>query len=298
MRAQSIPKYIRGLARGLKKFRPRDVLNILGGTPFVVKQLGWQGFSIVVDVRDPAISRPILLIGEYERNVTELVVSLVRDNTRFLDIGANIGYFSLLAASRHEGVRVTSFEPDPDNVRLFKTSVALNGFESRINVYPCAVSDRNETLQFSNLGYERNRGARFTAKSRDILEARAIENGARFSQVQAVCLDELLGNENFDLVKVDIEGYEPHAFKGMENLLRRNRPVVITEFAPGTIEHITRTDPADLLKLFVRLGYLLNIIDENGELMEFGDGTGRLMDHYRQAQTHHIDLLLKPAFSE
>jgi hypothetical protein len=73
---------------------------------------------------------------------------------------------------------------------------------------------------------------------------------------------------------------------------------VITEFAPGTIEHITWTDPADLLKFFVQLGYSLNAIDENGGLMEFGDGTGRLMDHYRQAQTHHIDLLLKPAFSK
>lgn len=294
MRLRSIPKYVRGVGRGLKPFGPRDLLKIVSGSPFIIRQLPKQGFSIVVDVRDPAISRPILLIGEYERNVSELVASLVKENSRFLDVGANIGYFSLLAASRHESVRVFSFEPDPDNVRLLKTSIAFNGFESRITVYPCAVSDRNETLSFSNLGNEKNLGARFTAKSRDILESRATGKGTLFREVQAVCLDEFLKNEQFDVVKVDIEGYEPHAFKGMFNLLRKNRPTVVTEFAPGTIEHITRTDPLDLLKLFVHLGYSLNVIGESGALLEFGDGTGRLMDHYRQAKTHHVDLLLKP----
>lgn len=286
---------MRGLGRGLKPFARRDLLKIVSGSPFVIKQLPGQGFSIVVDVRDPAISQQILVIDEYERQVSELVVSLVKEHSRFLDVGANIGYFSLLAASRHESVRVFSFEPDPDNVRLLKTSIAFNGFESRITVYSCAVSDRNETLSFSRLGNEGHRGARVMAKLSDIPESRLPNPSASFHEVQAVYLDEFLKNEQFDVVKVDVEGYEPHAFKGMAHLLRKTRPAVVTKFAPRTIENIARTDPLDLLKFFVQLGYSLNVIGESGELMEFGDASGRLMDHCRQAQTRHIDLLLKPA---
>lgn len=280
-------RYAGALLKALARQRPRDALRACAASPLMVKHLGEYGIDMVLDVRDKAISRPLAVIGEYEKNVAAVLARHFREDTCFLDLGANIGFFSLLAAAHCPRGQVLSFEPDPANIRLFRASIALNGFESRITLYPHAVSDRDEMLSFSNLGNAANIGARFTAKSRAALEGHAAP-GAAFTEVRAVCLDTFLSGRKIDLVKVDIEGFEPYAFRGMAGLLRRDRPVVVTEFAPGTIRHISQTNPADLLALFRELGYEVGVIGPGGAVAPAAGDLSELGDR------HHVDLLLTP----
>ena len=292
MNIKKIPIYLKGIARSLSKARPRDLLKVLSNSPYIIEEIDEHGFSIILSVRDPAISKPLLCIQQYERNVTQTLLKYMQDDTHFLDIGANIGFFSLLAAKRCPHGHVWSFEPDPHNFNLFKSSIALNQLDQQIHAYQLAASNKEETLGLSNLGYADNLGSRFTAKESSTLKNRSINQNATYDEIHAVCLDQFLENERIDLIKVDIEGYEPFAFQGMQRLIQKNRPTIITEFAPGTIEHISQTNPVDLLKFFNEADYKLSIIEANGNIIK--KNVDQIMDYFMRARTHHVDLLLEP----
>ena len=83
--------------------------------------------------RDQTISRRIREDGIWEPYETSLLLSMLQPGDVFVDVGANIGYFSVLAAVVvGEGGAVFAFEPDPDNFRLLRDNVALNGFEQQV----------------------------------------------------------------------------------------------------------------------------------------------------------------------
>jgi FkbM family methyltransferase len=248
------------------------------------------GFAIMVSVRDSVVGRSMVEKGRYESHFTDHFCSCLAPETRFLDVGANIGYYSLLAASRCPAGRVYSFEPDANNYDLLEKSVAYNGFENLVEAYPYAVSDRNETLTLSDLGNEPNYGARFTTKSPE--ELRKITD-AGLREVRAVKLDDFLGDKPVDLVKMDIEGFEPHAIRGMQDLLRRHRPVLFLEFAPINLRLFGDTTPEAFLEDLISRGYEVRVIRKSRTLA-FGNQVDRIMSHFQERKKQHIDLILTP----
>ena len=213
--------------------------------------------------------------------------------THFVDVGANIGFFTLVVARRAERGRVWSVEPDDRNVRLLRASVALNGFEGRVEVHHLAASDADGEVFFSTLGYESLIGSRFTAKDEATLLARSLAGAARPTKVPARRVDDLVGEARVDVVKIDVEGHEPAVLAGMTGVLRRQRPLVFAEFAPGTIRHISGTDPAAMLRLVLDCGYALAIVEKSGAVTALGaDIEGVLARH--DAKQHHLDLLFTP----
>lgn len=289
-----IRAYGAGLLRGLSGLRPRRVLSLLGGSDFAVKRLDAQGFSILVDVRDYALAKPILVAGRYEPHVTAALLSEAREDTVFLDVGANIGFFTLLLASRCPSGRAFSIEPDPDNARLLAASVALNGFSSRVTVHPVAASDEEGVLTLSDLGNARNLGARFTAKRRDRLDVHVHGPAPKFVEVRATRLDGLIDVPRLDLVKMDIEGFEPVALRGMEGLLRKHRPVLVMEFAPGTIRDIAGEEPVGVLKALIASGYELGVVESEGRARTMTRDADALLKTCESLGVHHVDLLARP----
>jgi FkbM family methyltransferase len=294
MNFRRIPAYAASLARGVFRARPRDVLRLLADSPLVVKRLPDIDLSLILRVDDPAISKPLLCLGRYEQHVTDALLACLRDGARFVDVGANLGYYSLAVARRFPRSTVWSFEPDPQNYALLRANVALNGLEERVRTYPAALSDREEELFFSTLGNARNLGARFTAKAAETLAAHARPGAEAPTRVRALPLDRVLERETVDVVKVDVEGFEPAVFRGMEGLLRRCAPVIVTEFAPGTIRHISGSDPLDLLRFFERLRYRYAVIEAGGGLTDCGTDAQAVMARVPAARVHHVDLLLRP----
>jgi FkbM family methyltransferase len=266
---------------------------MLSTSRYTVADLARYGVSMVVDVRDPAISKPILALGEYERGVTRALMSFVKEDTRFLDVGANIGYFSLLVGRRCPQGCVWSFEPDPGNFRLLRTNVVMNDLEAVISAHGLAVSDRNERLYLSDLGHGSNIGARFTARDEQTLKERCAAGAAETLVVEAVAIDSFLAEERVDLVKVDVEGFEPSVFRGMEETMRRNSPVIFAEFAPGTIRHISRSDPAELLELVDSLGYRVRVVSDGCDIVECDGRTGSVMAYFEDRVTHHLNLIMQ-----
>src|ERR1700722_13638338 len=179
-----------------------------------------NGFSIYV-AKDDALIAPGIRAG-YEPEVTRVFLEHMGECV--LDIGANCGYFSLLAASR--GARAYAFEPLQRNLRLLHASVALNRFEG-IEIMAAAASDSPRTLII---------GASYTngivAEPRDEIQAALAAD-----YVAAVCIDDVIpGDEAVSIIKIDVEGHEYLALAGASRTIRKHRPVIISEFAPAALK--------------------------------------------------------------
>lgn len=249
-----------------------------------------HGFTMFVSARDRVVGWSIVERGEYEHHFTRHFCACLTPDTRFVDVGANIGYYSLLAASRCERGRVYSFEPDPTNYALLSRNVARNGYGGRVETYPFAAGDVDETVTLGDLGNPGNFGARFTSKERETIRRVA---GAGLREVRAVRLDDVLGGAPVDLVKMDIEGFEPHAVRGMQGILRRRRPVLFLEFAPVNLRLFGNTAPEAFLEELVALGYGIHVI-RKARLVPFGRDVRAVVRHFEARGKQHIDLVLKP----
>ena len=245
--------------------------------------------------RGDHISRRIVLTGTWEPHVTKAFRSLVRPASYVLDVGANMGWFSLLAASI--GANVTSIEPDSENFRLLAASTALNGLEDRLTAIHCAASDNDCVLELSDLGYGANSGARFVGESHDHVRAMRgdlKEEEMHFEPVAGRRLDDVVAEgQRVDLVKIDIEGYELHALPGMVRILEQDQPVVFSEFAPNSLIGIGGSDPADYFDFFQSRGYRASCVLADGSLRPMS--AVEITSEVERREGEHVDLLWRPA---
>lgn len=180
--------------------------------------------QIEVDSRDP-MGKAIYLYGCYEYEVTQLVRDLITPQTVFFDVGANIGYYSLLAASRAK--LVFAFEPMKAIFDRLAKNVKRNGL-SNVTMVNAAVSDRDGDDTIFTQPSSNNTG----------LASLQASEGAVPESVPAVTLDTLIREHRLarvDLMKVDIEGAEVRAFEGGRELLSpSDAPDVIFEAHAGS----------------------------------------------------------------
>jgi FkbM family methyltransferase len=168
----------------------------------------------------------------WQRPLTAFIAQALRPGDGFVDVGANIGYFSVIAASAvGTRGRVHSFEPDPENFALLERNRALNGLEG-MRCHAVAVADRiGEAVLHRSAS---NRGGH------SLLEKPGLAGELR---VPVTRLDVVLADEPPPrIVKIDVQGGDLAVLEGMEGLLSggRSRPLVILEFAPGEFH---RVDP-------------------------------------------------------
>jgi FkbM family methyltransferase len=241
-------------------------------------------FKLYCRKSDLDVGSAIIQTGEHESHVAAVLRSLARPGQVVVDLGANIGYFAMLASSVvGPSGQVIALEPNAQNLRLLYASVVEGGAKN-IVVLPVAASFAPEIFRMQAFG------------SNGFLDA-ATPGQAGAQYVQAVVLDEILqGLPAIHVVKMDIEGFEPFALRGMTRLLQRHRPAVITEFSPWHIEHRCRVRPVEYLEQLVALGYRLAIIETSGQTTPM-DGPEAIMQSWRSKNDDklHFDLLATPA---
>lgn len=217
----------------------------------VMRMVDTGPFLMAVDSDDPLIAPGIITGYGYERHVTAALQGELRPDSVFVDLGANMGWFALHAAAIARQGQVIAIEPNYNNVQLLYHSLLANGFDN-VRVLLCAVSDRPTKLR---LNFVRSNGYVAPVGSGD-KEATIVEGQP---------LDALLGDiPRVDVLKMDIEGYEPIALRGMIGTLRRCRPVLLCEFHPTMIRAIANTEPVTFLEALNELGYRLAVIAHDG----------------------------------
>jgi len=164
-------------------------------------------------------------LGTYEPGLQEAARQLIQPGMVVYDVGANIGYISLIAARlAGENGHVYSFEAHPANVERLKENFDLNDLARQAKAIHAAVTDRTGEAVF--LAHES--GAMGKAKG----SAGRDEHYAAELRVPAIALDDFVfqqGNPPPQVVKIDIEGGEGMALRGMKKMLAKIRPLFMIE---------------------------------------------------------------------
>jgi FkbM family methyltransferase len=164
-------------------------------------------------------------LGTYETDLQAAAAKLIQPGSVVYDIGANIGYISLLSAQLSGLTGKTfSFEALPANVERLMTNISINGLGSRVTVIHAAVIDTDQRVTF------------LTHPSGAM--GKALGSAGRDEQyngritVPGLAVDTFIYDQNHpepDLVKMDIEGGEGSALAGMQRLLSEKKPIFLIE---------------------------------------------------------------------
>lgn len=216
--------------------------------PFVTAVLD-AGFSMKLDLRD-AVQRRMYFYGDYdERYEAKMIRRLLDKGEIFWDIGANIGYFSLLAAAalQHTG-QVVAFEPGQAAYARLLDNIALNPFRN-IAPFNLAVTDRQgEAALYLAAG---------TADGGASLYGAGPEVTARES-CRTVALDGFAPSHALpgpDFIKIDVEGAELFVLRGARQILAASRPLLLVELKAGTLA-ASGTDKHEIQELLAGYGYV------------------------------------------
>jgi FkbM family methyltransferase len=180
----------------------------------------------------------------YEQEEVQLIRELVKPNDLCFDIGANIGYFTILLAkiSRY----VYAFEPEPENFRLLIKNIAHNKLEQKTYPLMTAVGLTTELGDLykcsTNHGMHRMYESKWCEKTP--------------IPVSVIALDQEFRGLLPNFVKIDTEGYELQVIMGMSKMLIKAQPKILMEFHPLSLMEQGGDDtPECLFNLLVYLGY-------------------------------------------
>lgn len=142
--------------------------------------------------------------GLHEFEDMSFFLHLLRPQDTFVDVGANVGSYTLLASGAC-GARSIAVEPDAGTIRHLRRNIAINRLESLVDIRETAIGSANGTIAFTV-------GA-------DTMNRVAQEGDHEVQSVAVTSLDELLGSEAPTAIKLDIEGFEAEALKGAQATL-------------------------------------------------------------------------------
>jgi len=220
-------------------------------------------FLMYVDTRDLSVA-PHFLVGDgWEPGITWLFTSLLQPGMTFVDIGANFGYFTLLAATAvgPQG-RVYSFEAGPRNFEILTLNVGVNWLGDRVRAHHCAVLDAKRQISFYEVPRFLGCSTLFVEKPDDPAFAPV--------SVSARPLDDMV-SERVDLMKIDAEGSEPLILEGMRGVLDRSPEIkIVSEFNQHTLR-MAGVDPLSFIRRIEELGLKTSIVSKGGAIEPFDE---------------------------
>jgi len=215
------------------------------------------------------IQQNIFFTGVYDSKSVRFVKDTLNEGDTFLDIGANIGCFTLVAAQKvRRSGRVIAFEPVEFVSKKLEHNILINKLDN-VTVVRKAVYERDTHIKL-HVARKENLGMSSILKH-------DTESGEVLN-VEAVSLDEYLKNKNINevkIIKLDIEGAELPALKGMDNILSRLKPVLIVEVSPEVTK--SSKDRLQVFELLFQKNYKRFVIQNDGKLKQPNDQ--ELNDH-------------------
>ena len=212
------------------------------------------GIRFECDLTDK-LTREIYYYG-FDRRDCRVLSRLVESGQVVLDIGANIGYFSLLFAKWVGATgAVHAFEPFPETVLRFKRNLELNPrLKSIVRIHELAISDSVGSLSMA-VPDQGNSGCNYLRT-----------DGSQ--TIKVTTLDAFVQQErlsNIDLIKIDVEGSEVALLEGARETIERFRPVLMIEVNPSTLQRFSKTS-ADLIELLGKHRYRMSCATRIGTL--------------------------------
>jgi len=261
----------RGRYRAMNSLCPRAAPAFWARMP---DRLG--GGQFVCDLRD-TISKEVCFTGVYEPQETALVSHILQPGMNFVDVGANWGYFTLMAARLvGAGGRVLSLEPDPRMFRKLTGNLTRNQLP-QVTALQIAAAATAGNLTLA--GYDENDGN--FGISRLVADGTA---SANLFQVETQPLDDLLDAQKMDsvdLMKMDIEGAEALALAGLKRSLAEGRVKrLLMELHPSQLLE-SGSSANQVMQMLLQSGYTALTVDHS-------PATTRAMAYRRISDSKHI----------
>lgn len=189
-----------------------------------------------------------LLYNQFETDTIEIFQKLCNPGQTFFDIGANIGFYTLLGAKLIKGGSVYSFEPTSLAYKKLQRNIKANSF-TNIKAVKLALSDREEVTQsFIKSSWPIDNNFNQRNKQNELIEYDTLDNFVK-----------KFGINKIDLIKIDVDGFEYKVINGAKNTLKVMNPLIVFELVAYTLKE-KGDDIHDLAKLLTDLGY--NFYDE------------------------------------
>ena len=253
---------------------------------FIPEKIAIDGVTLALNPKDAVVSGS-LAMGFYEKSNIQLFAELFGRNGKgstFMDIGANIGLYSALAA-KYTGPtgKVIAVEPDETNCHYIQKTASLNLF-SNIDVHLIAAGDYDgEAKLYIN---DLNKADHRLYDNANERPSKTI----RIAQIDTL-IAQTYGNSPIDFIKIDTQGFEYRVLKGMKRTFENNPHVkVVMEFWPWGIVQ-AGDKPAELLKLIQGYGLKIKRLDEDSAMIHEISGLNTILSLTKERQ--HVDLFLE-----
>ena len=218
------------------------------------------------------IQQQLFWYGHYEKELGLLIRKILKPGDVFLDIGANIGYFSLLAAKHEPTAKIFSFEPVGSSFQKLEENIALNAAKN-IKALNAGIGERNEEREIY-ISDEDNTGMSSFQRPENY--------SGKSERVKVITVDKWFSSSGLvkvDLIKLDVEGSELAAVKGMDETLKNFKPLLIVEINPETLSQFALM-PADIFRHLGDLCFSGFLILSSGRLKQ--------INNYQPGDTNNV----------
>lgn len=218
-------------------------------------------FDIELNIQNGPVSRSLYFDGIYEPDETAVYKHLIQEGMVVGDVGANIGYFSILFSDMVGDGLVYSFEPEETNFEVLNKNISLNGVEN-IRAENKALSSGEDKINLYK--HPTNPGGHSIHKD-GVLPFEQFPDEGEVSSVDSSTFDKYFSSQDRttpDFVKIDVEGGEPNVLYGMKDTLN-STPILSIEYAP----QLWTEDPDDVFNYLLSYGYQLFEIRSGGDIV-------------------------------
>jgi len=197
----------------LSRFCNAEIINNWLGYPFLVSH---QFGALLIVEKGHHATRSHYFFGVQDFEDELFAIHFLREGELFIDIGANLGIFSIMVGST-TGARVIAVEPSPSSTRVFKRHIALNDLGDRITLIEAAAGDRNDAAFIKN-----------SVDMDNFVVVSDVDLSSGMAKIPMICIDDVIDANAPCVMKMDVEGFEMQALKGATKLLNNQNLQAIT----------------------------------------------------------------------
>jgi len=243
-----------GLLHYFQRKFSEDSLILKGQQKTVIKYKN-KKIVIALDEENGFVDKQIFYWKSWEKEIINRIISQLDKSKIFLDIGSNIGYHSLLASRFCK--KVIAFEPIPKIYNQFSESISVNKIDN-IELYNIALGDKQEVskLHINTTNYG---GSSINQN-----------HGENYINIKIETLESLKINK-FDVIKLDVEGYEPNVILGNKEIILKNRPTILLEFTPFLYNENGLFTSKKLFNFFLENNFSIYSIGSKKDINSFSE---------------------------
>ena len=267
-----------------------------------------QGSKMYLNVRDkdPSMRKTFqayALNRIHEESTTELFNKVLKEGDVVVDLGANIGYFTLLAAKLvGKNGKVYSFEPEPRNFSFLEKNIELNNYKQVI-ANQKAIAEGPGTVKLYICPYDTGHHTINQYGGIKAYRPDFIDDKKEFVEIEKVALDDFLKDEKqpINVIKMDVEGAEMLALSGMDRIIRESKHMkMFVEFFPLLIKEMGGSPEEFARKLLEDYHFAMFVIGEDYSMHDYVTDKGYLkinsvdeLMNLCKGEADHVNLFLK-----